>query len=575
MSKYLQFAIEDINLIEETSLSQFATAKIQAFSSDKNRHDLICEEETLIQTAPTIYNKPILYSIDNTLDDFYTHVTPEKSLICGFVVPDSAEFTRLSDSRLALNVTAKIWKRYAPKVMDLFKRDKGNKKVSVELELFDAEPIDDVFTKMISFAYTGICILGNYVAEASPGANMEILSFSDIKSEYEKDYEKEFSFNSEDLFIPQSIKDNAQRGFKLKKEGIKTTSTGLAFGSYLSKNDVINEHYLNSMLKYFSEHSEETSSDNADWYLFGGKEGELWAKDVFEKIKNNKLITFPYKSTKEINPALKGIEPPLSLGQANQIARQADAIGVSGEKNGWAIAISSFKKTHKVENGRWVKIINSDKSEKKEEIFMEEDKTLMAKPLEEKKEEAPVEEGKEVPAEEQKVEKKFEFPKNINKEKMSTMFSDDGDEDDEIKMAKEEMCKGEFASPEILMSGMFAKMCKMAEIIAKMAEKEKTYMSKNEELEKFKADVEKSQKAFAVEKTLQELAEKVILPDDAKTEMITEAEKYSFSELESWRNYCKAKSFDFAVKDIGKQEIVRVGLPVSGATQKKQNDLWS
>ncbi len=62
----------------------------------------------------------------------------------------------------------------------------------------------------------------------------------------------------------------------------------------------------------------------------------------------------PYKSKKDINPALKGIHPPISLAQANEIASQADAIGTDEKKNGWAIAIANFKKTHIVKNGKWV-----------------------------------------------------------------------------------------------------------------------------------------------------------------------------------------------------------------------------
>lgn len=61
----------------------------------------------------------------------------------------------------------------------------------------------------------------------------------------------------------------------------------------------------------------------------------------------------PYQSISEINPSLKGINPPISLGQANEIARQADSIGA--DKGGWGIAIKSFKDRHKVENGKWVK----------------------------------------------------------------------------------------------------------------------------------------------------------------------------------------------------------------------------
>jgi hypothetical protein len=43
----------------------------------------------------------------------------------------------------------------------------------------------------------------------------------------------------------------------------------------------------------------------------------------------------------------------LTLSQVNSIARMADAIGE--DKNGWSIAISSFKKSHKISGGKWVK----------------------------------------------------------------------------------------------------------------------------------------------------------------------------------------------------------------------------
>ena len=59
----LRFQVEDAELIEEDASSRFAWARIQAFSSGPNRHDLICDEETLERTAKTIYNTPIMYSV--------------------------------------------------------------------------------------------------------------------------------------------------------------------------------------------------------------------------------------------------------------------------------------------------------------------------------------------------------------------------------------------------------------------------------------------------------------------------------------------------------------------------------
>lgn len=63
----------------------------------------------------------------------------------------------------------------------------------------------------------------------------------------------------------------------------------------------------------------------------------------------------PYKTKKEFPPTLAGFDPALTVSQANDIADMADAIGTDETKNGWAIAISTFKKTHKSSDGKWVK----------------------------------------------------------------------------------------------------------------------------------------------------------------------------------------------------------------------------
>ena len=47
---------------------------------------------------------------------------------------------------------------------------------------------------------------------------------------------------------------------------------------------------------------------------------------------------------------------PLSLTQINKMAEMADAMKAEGKvDNPWAVTISNFKKSHKIENGRWVK----------------------------------------------------------------------------------------------------------------------------------------------------------------------------------------------------------------------------
>ena len=97
MGKHINFEVENFDVIGENPDSQFATAKVRAFSSGENRHSMTCEESVLQATAPSIFNKPILYSFSKLFQDFGTHTEPGEALIAGFVVPDSAEFERLPE----------------------------------------------------------------------------------------------------------------------------------------------------------------------------------------------------------------------------------------------------------------------------------------------------------------------------------------------------------------------------------------------------------------------------------------------------------------------------------------------
>jgi hypothetical protein len=592
-NKYLQFDIENAEVIENEDLdSQFATAKIRAFSSDKNLHNLVCSENVLQQTASTIYNKPILYTIDKSLQDFYTHVEPDKSLICGFVVPDSAEFTRLEDGRLSLNVFAKIWKKYSPKVIEFFKRDKDFKRVSVEMEVYEFGDRPDGLKDMLSFAYAGICILGDYVREASPGANMQLVSFSEDKKEYNEAYLAEFAskYDELDFSISPEIKKNAQEGLDLyKKHRRGGTSVSLAVARHLVNNEKVSPEKVRHIEKHFALHSgsdfsDKTGKEFIKWQLYGGTDGFNWSKKVVEfmnKIDQRKMSYFeqegenimPYSKIGDINPALKGIEPPISLAQANAIARQADAVGTSDKVNGWAVAIASFKKTHKVEDGKWVeknkeeKMTEEEKKAEEEKMAAEESKKAEeAKKAEEEKmaaeESKKAEEAKK--AEEEKK-GKFSFAKFGN---LVSYMDDEPDADDEetkmCKMAAEELKKGEEADFATVVSGMYAKMCKMMAKMSKMSEEKKMSEEEMSALKEFKMGVDKQQKQFAVDQTLQALDEKVIIPDEARKEMIADAEKYSFAEIETWKNACKAKSFDFALKGKKAKEedkIITYALP--------------
>lgn len=65
----------------------------------------------------------------------------------------------------------------------------------------------------------------------------------------------------------------------------------------------------------------------------------------------------PYTKMEEVNPAIRGIKPSVTLAQANLIAEWADAMEAAedGPESPWAAAIAQFKKLYTVEDGKWVK----------------------------------------------------------------------------------------------------------------------------------------------------------------------------------------------------------------------------
>ena len=562
----LNFEVEQTDFIEENPDSQFATAKIRAFSSGLSRNDTHCSEGVLQSTASTIYNKPVLYNVNNVFDDFGSHADPEKSLIAGFVVPESANFVRLQDNRLSLEVFVKLWKRYSPKVMEIFKRDGGKKKVSVEVELLEAEEMANGVLDMKDFIYSGICLLGSLITEGSPDAQMQMLSFSEQNEAYQEAYNEEFN---RELSIPDNVKDNINMGFSLlKKSKYKGNSVSVSNAKSLlsdGKTNLSMAKALNVLLnsdKFINVDKKEDSIDYIDYMLFGGDEGKAWISRILCYYKNfkNNIIEFPYKRIEDINPALKGIKPPITLGQANSIARQADAIGTDKDKNGWAIAISNFKKTHVVKDGKWVKKENmsmkkeltEDNALEKEELNMmeEENKEEMAEEKEEEKKEEMAEEKEEEEKEEdESVFSAYEFDADF-----LAIFEGEEDYIDNITSGVKE--------------ADFTKVCDA--LVKKIFEMKKSI----EDLELFKEGVQKDRFEFEVNAVIKEIENTVIMPEGKLEELKAEAMEYGFDRLDEWKVKAKADAFSFAKKTEDDEKELHFANPWLNSNEEARQSVW-
>jgi len=458
--------------------------------------------------------------------------------------------------------------------MEIFKRDAGSKKVSVEMELIRAEEEDGIII-MKDFVYAGICLLGDLITEASPGANIQILSFAEKNKECRKAFMAEL-----------------------------------------------------------------------DDSIFG------------------ELLTFPYKSLKNINPALKGIKPPLTLKQANDIAAQADAIGTDETKNGWAIAISHFKKTHVVKNGRWVKKedINSVKNKKQfknkfslnssqiieilnnalseyrygknnwrkywvnafDEDYVyihdyEDEKTYRAKyNIDSEVGEVYLEDKEEVIKGNYKPigdDDNNMLKDNFDIEMLMTLFEDDEkacdilrgefDKEDEdkdfaiilgtmlAKLKKEALKFDKIIKTHAVEIDKFKEIQEEIDELKKLEDKNKELVNEieelkkfqdenkqlkldNENLQKFKSDIETKQFEFIVNSVLKEIEDSVEIPETTLEEMKTRSREFTLENIDVWKNECLASAFSFTVKDkdLKKEKIEQYGFPWGTIKDGKKHSVW-
>ena len=606
MNKYLNFNIEEIDIVKEESDSQFATAKIGAFNSGISLNDTNCTEEVLKNTAPTIYFKPILYNISKMTGDFGSHAPVSKTLIGGFVEPDSATFVRVPDGRLRLQVEAKLWKRYSPIAMEILKQDGGVKNISVEIDLLDSEERTDGILEMKDFSYTGVCILGDIIQEASEGSFIEIMSFAEENKEYENAIELEFGSYSDISFdIPDVVKKNVKKGLDLYKQyNLGGTSTAIAYAHHISKNTKTTPEKIRHIAKLSKSNKfvkmtkNPPSSNFIEYSLYGGKEGMDWNTELNNQLDDRdskqlsyfgKELTFPYKTREDMNPSLKGIDPPITAEQGSEIAKQADAIGA--DKNGWPEAISSWKNRHKVVDGKWVKKEKTNMTEEekikmaaeeaeKEKMAAEEEekvkmaaeeaeKAKMAAEEEEKAKMAADEEGKKkadeekMAADEEAKKKAEEDNKNMSNDAYmdvaATLAMLANETDAYSKMVNEEYAKEEKD---------FAKLFEAA--CGKMSEMAK----ENKDLKSFKADVESKQFACEVETTMKYIENNTSMPQEKRESLVAESTKFSLADVDIWKNLARSSALDFAKKnDETKTELVFAN-PWGTQSKAKSSSIW-
>lgn len=566
MAKTLSFAVEGVELLDELSDSQFATAEIEAFSTGDNLHDLICSEETLRKTAHTIFEKPVIFEVDPNFYDFGTH-NEGVTVPAGFVVSDTAEFVTRDDGRTTLKVIAKIWKKYARDFMKVFEfsSDK-NKSVSVEIEIYEKTEDDSSgASEMLSFAYAAITVIGDFFTPASPGANIQLTSFSkeDIdaeKREYSIAYQREFSkYASLDFSIPDDVKLNSQNGLDLRSEGeYGGTAVSVSLAKYIVENEKADFEKVRQIAKYFARKTVdrplvESGDSWITWQLYGGDASVVWSKTLSKEMDliDEEIMAY-FDSTSE-NDISRDDEKAKDKKENSNMSKKIE------EKEIEEPIVAEFEE-------------ESEEEAEDEDVMMEED--------------AEEESGEEENEEEDEEEMSFamtarnidyQLQQALEEEKDSYGYGKYWVEthDDEYAYVycyedgKSYRMKYSSTDDSVSIEISMAEEIVYEPMLVKTAEAKKVEFA---ELVEFKNDILSKQFEFEVNSVLNEVLP--VLGEDAVSVAREESKNFTLETLDGWKNSVKAEAFA-ASKDVVEEDDGIIRMETLFNKKADSESLWN
>ena len=541
-SKRCNFEVDNFKVVEENSNSQFATLEIDVCRSGKNAHNMDISRSAIEYAANSIKGKPILAAFDVLDTDFLAHEENEQPV--GFFIEEEPQIIEKEydgNPELFIRAKGKVWKRYFDNVMNIFKRKGGKTDVSMEIDMLDFQEPEYGKEGFINiFSILGCTLLG--VKPAIRGAEAKVLSFAEMKDEYDRESSK----SDVERFANERMDKMAEVTYKINKTELKDTPWG----------DVDKTAMRNKIMKAINK----ATLVKSVYALV--EDGWQDAPTEHLKYPIMELVgdTFYYNR--------------YALSSALAYAKQENETSVINKVE------KLYKKFNLDDEGGDDKNMAEDKKKKMSEETLENQETEV---MEEQVESEDVEDMSE---EEMQDEETFaDDDEEVDKADEDDEPDDDDPEgsdenaeefeESECSDNEEEMCDGKMSLDVNAYAGAMLEMLK-AETDEQRDEARKLGLSDDEklnivmeecysiacelaELRQFRIDTLKEKTAFETTQILAEV--KQDLPQDKYAELEAEAGKCQFEEVEDFRVKARAFAYEFGVKkkDKKKDEHIRMG----------------
>lgn len=564
-SKRCSFSVDNVNIVEENSNSQFATLEVDVCRSGENSHNMPIPRSAIEKAASSVKGKPILAAFQFADTDFAGHEIDEQPV--GFFVEEEPELVEKDyhgNPELYIRAKGKVWKRYFENAMEIFKRKSGKTDVSMEIDMLDFEEPDQGRDGVINlFSILGCTLLG--VRPAIDGSEARVMTFSEIKDKYDEESQ---SGSDIERFANERKSKMAEVSYKINKTELKETPWGDVDKTAM-RNKIMKAINKATLVKSVYALVEDGWQDAPSQHL----------KYPIMQLVGDTFYYNRYALSSALAYAKQENEQSV-ISKIEKLYRKFNLEDEGGDDKDMSKEKKNMEATEVLEES---KCAEEEEVMQDEQVMQDEEQMADEEAMQDEEQMADSEETFES-GDEEEVDKADE---NDEPNDEDAEGSDDRAEEfgeDEQMQDEEEMCNGKMSLDVNAYAGAMLEMLK-AETDEQRDEAHKLGLSEDEklnivmnecysiacelaELRKFKMDKLQADTEFAISQILAEVRQD--LSQDKFDELEAQAKECSFDDVEMFRLKAQAFAYQNGIKKTNKRQDTHIRMGFDQDVEKKE-----